>query len=70
MAATEMRVAGRSKLVPRWVVARETERNETQVRRYLKPVACDVANRTMLYDLDAAKALLSRVQRRDRRRAA
>jgi hypothetical protein len=69
MAATRVREAGRSTLAPRWVVAEETERNETQIRRYLRPVACDVTNRTLLYDLAAAKVLLARVPRRERRAA-
>ncbi len=66
-ALTMTRLAGPVLIGSRAAAAKFANRHESLVRRYCKPIACDVTTRADLYDLDATAAQLGRVLRRYRR---
>jgi hypothetical protein len=45
-------------LAPRWAIAHVTGRYPGTVARHCAPVACDVHTKALLYDVDAAHAVL------------
>lgn len=58
---------GGTVLASRRVIGHLLGRNPELVSRYCTPVACDVANRALLYDADQVSAALATRQRRARR---
>jgi hypothetical protein len=49
-------------LVARWFLARHTGRHPETVARRCQAVACDVRNRSLLYDVDEAIEVLARLR--------
>lgn len=66
---TPIRAAGERPLAARWFLAHHTGRNPETILRRCTPVACDVRNRSLLYDVTQAieeLAHLRPARRRDR----
>jgi hypothetical protein len=50
-------------LAARWFIAHHTGRTPETVARHCTPVACDVQNRSLLYDVLASLAILDVLRR-------
>lgn len=64
MAHHQPRIVGDLMLGTRWTAAALTGRRVHMVSRHCQPIACDVATRQPLYDLDLAHDTLRLVRRR------
>lgn len=67
---TPIRADGERPLAARWFLAHQTGRNAETIARRCTPVACDVRNRALLYDVEQALAELASLRPAGRRRPA
>lgn len=66
MATHRPRLIGQLMLGTRKAAAVLTARHPDQIRRHCEPVACDLASRALLYDLDQVAAAVRDLPRREK----